>query len=110
MGYRLNVVMAKTLEWCENYDSIEEAIIDTVTMWREGEDDPRPLVLDDDTGRPACVFIPTGTNADECLVVYCVSGVQQHFTNIHYLTNEEGKIDRTSYVLDRQNRIFYHKS
>lgn len=98
--------MASTVEHCENYESIEEAVREAICYWPEHGGDPRPMVLDDPNGAAAVTFVPIGTEGTEVLVVYNVSGIQVRYENIHYVT--EGERWETHYVENGQNLFQVH--
>jgi len=109
--YKLHCVMANTLEHCENYDNIADAVHDSVAMWLEGADNPRPMVLHDVIeSRIAVTFVPLGTNSDQLLVVYNVAGIVQRWTDLVYHRDPvTGLIDRTTAKCDGKEEVLYHR-
>lgn len=101
--------MAGTLETIENYDTIEDAVRESVTYWLEGADNPRPQVLHDEIGRPAVTFVPLGTCGDSLLVVYNVLGLAQRYSNLVYHKDPTtGLICKTTVVCDGREEVLWH--
>jgi hypothetical protein len=101
--------MASTVEVCENYDNIADAVRDAVAMWPEGDTNPRPMVLNDEHGAAAVTFVPLGTECDSVLVVYNVMGLVKRYDNIRYNQDPNtGKIVSTRFKCDGVEEVIEH--
>jgi hypothetical protein len=89
--YSLYCVMPGKLELCENYESIEDAVVEMVTMWPEHGGEPRPMVLHDADNTPVVTFAPVGT--DRVIVVNFRSGDVDDYREICYRVVNGGQYE-----------------
>ena len=84
---------------CERYETLEEAIRDTVTYWPEG---PEAMAAYDDKGTLLATFSPLGkgseTNGYACVVVNSVAIQTETYIGLKYVRNvTTHKIEATQY-------------
>lgn len=83
---------APTLELIENWETLDEAIEQTMMMWPE--DGTTPVIVYDKDGCVRATFAPAGPKAF-VLVLPETEGIPTLYGNVHYITDTAGKIIAT---------------